>query len=75
MGDTLTDFACDSATFAQSWRVRVDDALNTATVAAVIGATAAGLLGALIKRPLLGAGVGALTGWAAAAIWTAPQRP
>jgi hypothetical protein len=75
LGDTLTDWACSSADFAQSWRERVNDALDTATTAAVIGAAAAGALGGLLGRPLLGAGVGAVTGWAAAAIWTAPQRP
>lgn len=75
LGDTLTDWACESATFAESWRGRVDDALDTATTAAVLGAGAAGLLGALVKRPLLGAALGAITGWTAAAIWTAPQRP
>jgi len=75
MGDTLTDWACESATFAASWRGRLNESLDTATVAAVVGAGAGGLLGALLKKPLLGLGVGAITGWAAAAIWTAPLRP
>lgn len=75
MGDTLTDWACDSSAFAASWRKRLDEALDSAGTAALIGGTAAGLLGALVGRPALGAGVGALAGWAASAIWTAPHRP
>ena len=42
--------------------------------AALLGGLAAGLLGAILKRPLFGAGVGAAVGWGAHAIWTAPLR-
>lgn len=75
MGDTLTDWACESTAFSASWRLRLNEALDSAATAAMIGGTAAGLLGALVGRPVLGAGVGAIAGWAANAIWTAPHRP
>lgn len=74
VGDTLTDWACESQSFAQSWAQRVNDSLNTGTQAAALGAGIAGLLGAVVKRPLLGAAVGAAVGWGTHAIWTAPQR-
>jgi hypothetical protein len=48
--------------------------MSTGATAAVIGAGAAGLLGGLLKRPLLGTFIGAATGWAAHAIWTAPLQ-
>jgi len=75
MGDILTDWACESHTFARAWRTRLDDALVAGAVAAVAGGATAGLLGAILKRPLLGAAVGAATAWAAHAVWTAPLVP
>lgn len=75
MGDTLTDWACSSSTFAQSWRTRLNDGLSAGAIGAIVGSSAAGLIGALIGQPFLGAAVGAAGGWAAYAIWTAPLRP
>lgn len=75
LGDVLTEFACDQAAYAQSWRARLNDGLDTGAQAALVGAATAGLLGGLLKRPLLGAAVGAVAGWGAHAIWTAPARP
>jgi hypothetical protein len=74
LGDVLTDWACDSHEFATAWKRRVNDGLDTGAQAVVLGAGIAGLLGGLLKRPLLGAAIGAATGWATYAIWTAPQR-
>jgi uncharacterized membrane protein len=71
----LTEWACDSAANAEDWRVRMGSVLNTGAAAAVLGAGAAGLIGGLLKRPLLGTFIGAATGWAAHAIWTAPLFP
>lgn len=73
LGQTLTSWACESEQFAQSWRNRVNESISTGTQAAVVAAAAAGFLGAMIDRPLLGAAVGAAVGWATHAIWTAPQ--
>lgn len=74
LGDTLTDWACDTQEFADNWRERVNSGLDVGTQAAVLGAGIAGLIGALLKRPVLGIAVGAAVGWGTHAIWTAPQR-
>lgn len=74
LGGPLTEWACDSSAHADDWRVRMGSVMSTGATAAVIGAGAAGLLGGLLKRPLLGAFIGAATGWAAHAIWTAPLQ-
>lgn len=73
MGDILTDFACQQSEFAESWRQRVNTAIDSGTQAAIMGAVVAGVIGGIVKRPLLGAVVGAALGWGAASIWTAPQ--
>lgn len=75
MGDVLTDWACDGSTLAASWRSKLDDTLVAGAVAAAAGAATAGVLGALLKRPVLAAVVGAAAGWAAHAVWTAPLVP
>lgn len=74
LGDTLTDWACDTQEFATTWRERVNTGLNVGTQAAVLGAGVAGLIGSILQRPFLGAAVGAAVGWGTHAIWTAPQR-
>ena len=74
LGDTLTDWACDTQEFASNWRERVNAGLDTGTQAAVLGAGIAGLIGGILNKPLLGAAVGAAVGWGTHAIWTAPQR-
>lgn len=74
MGQILTDWACDQTAFAASWRQRLNGALDGAALATVVGAGAAGVLGALIGRPILGAAAGGAVGLAAHAIWTAPLR-
>jgi hypothetical protein len=75
LGDMLTDIACDQTTFARSWRARFNDGMSTAAQAALLGGAAAGLLGAILKRPMFAIAGGAVTAWAAHAIWTAPLRP
>lgn len=74
LGDALTDWACSNQEFVQDWRNRVNSSLSVGAQAAVAGAAIAGLIGGLVKRPLLGAAVGAAIGWGTHAIWTAPQR-
>ena len=74
MGDTLTDWACDSQQFAQSWSERLNTSLNVGTQAAVLGAGVAGFVGAILGRPVLGMAVGAAIGWGTHGIWTAPHR-
>ena len=74
LGSTLTDWACDSQEFAKSWAERVNSGLTVGAQAAVLGAGIAGLIGAVLKRPLLGTAVGAAVGFGTHAIWTAPQR-
>jgi len=73
-GGTLTDWACDSQEFAKSWAERVNAGLTVGTQAAVLSAGIAGLIGSVLKRPLLGTAVGAAVGFGTYAIWTAPQR-
>jgi hypothetical protein len=75
MGDVLTDWACESHAFAASWRTRLDDALVAGAIAAAVGGASAGVIGAVLKRPALGALIGATMGWAAHAVWTAPLVP
>jgi len=75
MGDTLTDWACDQAAHNASWQERMSAGINTGAQAALVGGLAAGLLGALIKRPIFGAVAGGVTAWAAHYIWTAPIAP
>jgi len=75
MGDTLTDWACDQAAHNASWQERMEQGLSSGAQAALIGGVAAGLLGSLIKRPLLGSAIGGVVGWAAHAIWTGPLAP
>jgi hypothetical protein len=73
LGDsTLTDYACNTAVAVQDWKTRLDDALSSGGQAALIGGGVAGLIGALIGRPIIGAAIGAAAGWGAHAVWTAP---
>jgi hypothetical protein len=74
LGDALTDWACDNAQYTQSWRERVNSGLDSGAQAAVAGAAIAALVGGLLKRPFIGAVVGAGIGYGTHAIWTAPQR-
>lgn len=70
----LTEAACSSTEFAQAWRTRLNDGLNTAAVAAVLGGAAAGAIGGVTGRMILGAVIGAAVGYGAHAVWTAPVR-
>jgi len=74
MGDALTTWACDQAANSEAWRQRVNQGISAGAVAALIGGVGAGLLGGMLKRPLLGAAVGGVSAWAAHAIWTAPLK-
>jgi len=65
MGDLLTDLACERSQFAADWRNRFGEAMNTTLVVAVGAAAAAGLIGALTKKPLLGLVAGGVVGWMA----------
>lgn len=73
MGDILTDMACSDTRIAQIWRQRTDDAVSAGTQAAIVGAAAAGIIGAILGKPLFGAAAGAAVGWTTHAIWTAPH--
>jgi hypothetical protein len=70
----LTEAACSETEFAQAWRERLNAGLNTAAVAAVIGGAAAGVIGAITGRMVVGAIFGAAIGYTANAVWTAPDR-
>jgi len=72
MGDVVTDYLCAQTEASKSWRDRLSDGLSAGAQAAMLGAAAAGLLGGIIKRPLLGAAAGAALGFAAHVVWTAP---
>lgn len=74
MGSVLTDLACDNHTFVQVWRERVNTSIAVGTEAAVLGGVAAGLIGGVLRRPLMGAIIGAVVGWGAHHIWTAPHQ-
>lgn len=73
MGDILTDMACSETEIARIWRERTNGALSAGAQAAIAGAAAAGLIGAIVKRPLIAAAAGAAVGWTSHAIWTAPH--
>jgi len=75
LGDVLTDIACDSTTFAQNWKTRLNDTISTGGQAALLGGGVAGLIGALMGRPIVGMIIGAGAAWTAHAIWTAPLAP
>ena len=75
MEGALTSWACDSDAQAADWRNQMGTVMSSGATAAAIGAGAAGLIGGLLKRPILGTFIGAATGWAAHAIWTAPLFP
>lgn len=66
----LTDMVCDSSLAEQ----KIRDAMSTAAISAAMGGTLAAVSGALLKKPLLGAFVGAGVGWVTYALWTAPLR-
>lgn len=74
LGDILTDMACSETQLARSWRERNNATLSAGTQAVIVSAAAAGLLGAMVKKPALGALVGAAIGWAGYAVWTAPYQ-
>lgn len=69
---TITDFMCSQTAASKSWRERLDEGLSSGAQAAMLGAAAAGLLGALLKRPIFAVAVGAGVGFAAHVVWTAP---
>jgi len=72
MGDLLNDALCSRPEYAAGWQRQLRSAVSQGRVAAAVGGAAAGLIGGLSKRPLIGALFGAGLGYAAHAIWTAP---
>lgn len=72
MGQILTDLACSGTALNSSWTVRTRDTLNAATQAAVAAGLVAGLVGAISKKPALGAAAGALLAFGMVRVWTAP---
>jgi len=68
----VTSWACDEQAHDADWRERFRTALGGSAIAAVVGAGAAGALGGFVKRPILGALVGAAAGWTIHAVVTAP---
>jgi len=72
LGQTLTDFACSGSALNASWTTRTRDALNAAAQAAVAGGLVAGIVGAISKKPALGAAAGAALGYGMFKVWTAP---
>jgi hypothetical protein len=74
LGDVLTDWACSRDESRVQAQQTVAAGMSTGAQAALAGGLAAGLIGAILKRPVLGAVVGGLTGWGAHAVWTADIR-
>jgi hypothetical protein len=60
LGQTLTDLACSGSALNASWTTRTRDAMNAGLQAAIAGGIAAGVVGAVSKKPLIGAVVGAV---------------
>lgn len=65
LGDLLTDIACNQSQFAADWRNRFGEVMDTTLYVAVGAAAAAGLVGALTKKPLIGILAGGIVGWMA----------
>lgn len=74
LGQALTDLMCSDTAVASSWRSRVTGGLNAGAQAALLSAAAAGFIGALLGKPVLGAAAGAAIGWSGYSIWTATYR-
>ncbi len=74
LGQALTDLVCSETAVAGSWRARVVGGLNAGAQAALLGAAAAGFIGALIGKPVIAAAAGAAIGWSGYSIWTATYR-
>jgi hypothetical protein len=72
LGQILTDFACSGSALNTSWTTRTRDTLSAAGQAAVAGGLVAGVVGALSKKPLIGAVAGAALAFGAFRVWTAP---
>lgn len=65
MGNLLTDLTCSQSQFAQDWRNRFGEVMSTTLYVAIGAAAAAGLIGAITKKPLVGVVAGAVVGWMA----------
>jgi hypothetical protein len=72
LGQTLTDFACSGSALNASWTARTRSAMNAGLQAAIAGGIAAGVVGAVSKKPLIGAAAGLALSFAMYRTWTAP---
>jgi len=68
----LTDLTCSGSALNTSWTVRTRSALNAGLQAAIAGGIAAGVVGAVSKKPLIGAVAGLALAFGAYRTWTAP---
>jgi hypothetical protein len=72
LGQTLTDLACSGSALNASWTTRTRDALGAGLQAAIAAGIAAGAIGAVSKRPAIGAVAGLVLAYGAFKTWTAP---
>lgn len=72
LGQILTDFACSGSALNASWTTRTRDTLAAGAQAAIAGGLLAGVLGAITKKPAIGAAAGAAIAFGAFRVWTAP---
>lgn len=74
LGQTLTDFACSGTALNASWEARTRTTLSAAAQAAVAGGVLAGVVGAITKKPAIGAVIGGALAFGAMRVWTAPYQ-
>lgn len=72
MGQILTDFACSGSALNASWVTRTQGVLAAALQAAAVGGAVAGVVGAVSKKPAVGAAAGAVLAYGVFKVWTAP---
>lgn len=72
LGQMLTDLACSGSALNTSWTARTRSAMGAGLQAAVAAGIAAGVVGAVSKKPALGAVAGLALAYGAYKTWTAP---
>lgn len=60
---TVSEYLCSDTQVAKQWKERTDGILRDSALVATSGAVVAGVLGAVLGRPVLGAVVGGVVGY------------